>query len=461
MFPEPGRTGLSRQSMPMRHAFLRVLAGVSLALLLAALASCRRSGRRERAAPDRPRYWLRNTWLLDGHQGATTIEVRGLVLVEAFPDGRVRSVLSEQPIDGYLPNDLRRTPVWGTGLARYATRTTEMYLARPDGPVLGLIHAGALVSVGADESVDGALRRVPVALWSGRVVYVDAAALGTSVTIPASLPSPPRARSSRFPGTTVWVRDEVTRSEIFIDTARCRDFFVDDGLVLTQFVDGFELRGHASAFYSPREYESVRCPAHAVFTTAGDEMRLMAPRATDVFGESSQIQVVPQGYVALAALSMEPLAEALRREGEIYWLRYTKEGAECAGWKFAKTTTNPLAGSLTSLSDPTFQHDATYRRPSDGPARLHLSSLKRDGHDFLKCDCSYEYTVVGAKAGEVTMMGRSLPPHTIAYDPGEAERWFLSKESCRDALASLIETMAREPAAAAMLGFHAYTSPEL
>ena len=91
---------------------------------------------------------------------------------------------------------------------------------------------------------------------------------------------------------------------------------------------------------------------------------------------------------------------------------------------------------------------------SDGhrPGRLHLSHLEENHFD--RCWCEYDYALLGAEGPELAMMGRQVPDDVIAYDPAEAERWFLTRDACETARAQAVEAIRQDGSETTRVGFH-------
>ncbi len=99
-----------------------------------------------------PRYWLRDTALLDQPGGAEVRRVVEPALVELLPGGRVRSIAgAKESFEGSLPESTLKQPRGRKGLMLYAQRIGELHLLSPTGPLIGHLHSGAFVSVAADQ----------------------------------------------------------------------------------------------------------------------------------------------------------------------------------------------------------------------------------------------------------------------------------------------------------------------
>ncbi|MBK7396754.1 MAG: hypothetical protein IPJ34_10745 [Myxococcales bacterium] len=413
----------------------------SLLLILLLSLACRRG---PVAPSSHPRYWLH------------TVDAPGLVgggdllLVELLPEGRLRSVEPGRPFEGRLPPELATTPKWGRGLALYVQRAADLHYLRPDGPLVGRVLPGALVSLAGPLPRDS--QAVGVALPAGGIGYVDAAALGVPALPETSWTPPPGARSALSP-VQATVEDKDGGDSLYF--ASCEPVFIDGTRLATQHLGGFELRARVTSLPLPVAFSSTTCPATALTSNESGGWWVWSGTRRRAAPSSDR----PPGFVRIDDAAGDVVSEALRRKGSFSWLREQGSGVACEAWRFHAQSDS--TGELVRESDPRLSHPIAFRRAfPEHPATLFVGSLELDHHSFFKCDCSVEYSIVGAKDGEVAMLARPLPIQAIAYVPGEAERWFLSADACEKARKQTEETLARDPAKAASLGFHAYELAE-
>ncbi len=404
----------------------RAFVGAGLLCLLVLSLACRRDrvGR-----TSHPRYWL-HTADAPGLVGG-----EDLLLVERLPDGRLRSVVPGRPFEGRLPPELSTEAKWGRGLALYAQRAAELHL-RPGGPRIGRVLPGALVSLAVHE---GAMVRV--ALPGSGIGYVDATALGVSALPETSWTPPPHARSTLAP---------VLSSVEAFGFAPCEPLFVDETRVATQHVRGFELRAPVTSAPPIVDFTSTSCAATALTRNESGGWWIWSGTRRRVAPSSDR----PPRFDPIDDRAGDVVSETLSHKGAFSWLREKGSGVTCEAWRFHA---HPDAtGELVREGDARMTHPVTFRRAFPGhPATLFVGSLELDHHSFFKCDCSVEYSIVGAKDGEVAMMARPLPAQAMGYVSGEAERWFLTADACEKARKQTEETLARDPARATLLGLHA------
>lgn len=400
----------------------------TFASLLCLVALCFACRRHRPSGPAYPRYWLHAVDAPGLAPGAD------LLLVELLPDGRVRSVTGGIPFEAPLPTELSSKPKWERGLALHVSRATDLHYLRPDGPLLGRVLPGTLVSVASPNPLER--ESVGVALWNGEIAYVEAAALGVTAPPKASWTPPPGARSALSP--VLAFVDDGERSHDFT-FASCEPVFLAPGTYrATQYHRGFEVSARVTDVPLPVHFTSTECPATAL-TALPSEM--------------------PSGFTRIDEKAGDAVAETLRLRGSFSWLRANASGAACESWRFHPRSES--TGELVRDGAPQLTHPVTFRRAFPGhPATLFLGSIELDHHSVFKCDCSIEYLVVGAGFGEVAMMARRLPAQSVAYVSGEAERWFLSPGACETARAGTEKTLDTDPAKAWTLGFHAYESAE-
>jgi hypothetical protein len=422
-----------------------------------------------------PRYFLRNTPVLDKPGGHEKYRVSEPVLVSLLPDGRVRALPGSEPsFEGYLPKALLLEPHEQQGLFLYAQRVAELRLGRPDGPVIGLLHPGAFVSVAPSQArytrvgslgFGGVLESLPA--------YVARDALGVTATDVALSPPIGKHRATLGYPYTVSFEDSAYKYEFL----PCIDVWIEEQTArLSQYVAAVQLMGFSEYVRSgesdPRvkSYFSVSCPAHIVSRAAAG-LELTFPIGPYGAKRVTSVDRIPEGYATIRIPRHDALAATIERSRSIYWLEQTEEGPSCSEWrfKFQKKISEPTAGGArlkallirrTPVTEAGFRfrawHGAEYR-PSNGqdPARLHLDSLMYDNQPAARCLCYYDYAVLADEGAELHMMARPMPPRSLAYDPSEVERWFLSGERCEAARKDAMERLARDGRLATRIGFHA------
>lgn len=387
-----------------------------------------------------PRYWLH------GVDASGLAQPTDLLLVELLPDGRLRSVVPGRPWEGRLPDEVSSKPTWGHGLALYVNRTTDFHYGRPEGPLLGRVLAGTLVSVAIAAP---AAKEVAVALWNDQRAYVDATALGITVPPVANWTPPPGARSA-LGRVQSFGNDAPGTATDYFELAACEPIFVGPNYQGTQFVRGFEVRAHLTGTPMTVDFESTRCPAKALTWNDDGGYWIWSGGARHPQPSTE----LPVGFARIDDKAADVVADTLRRQGSFVWLHDTLSGITCDSWHFHARSDS--TGELVRDSDPRETHALTFRKAfPDHPATLFLNTLESEHHWAFKCDCSVEYSVVGTQPGEVAMLARPLPTKPIGYVPGEAERWFLSAQACETARKKIADSLASDPTKAASVGFHA------
>lgn len=417
-----------------------------------------------------PRYWLRDTELFDKHRTTQAHQVTAPVLVEVFPDGRVRAVPgASEAFEGYLPEMLQYLPgEYGQGLLLYAQRAADLHIDRPSGPTAGSLHPGAFVTVAPGDDAQ-LLIGLPGFFRHDQpmVAFVDKDALGTN---PIELVSPtPNRRVRAYLGhpCTLGIGDGEKSAKV--DTSSCTDLWVGlESRSDSQRIGGVELRGVCTDLSeldgprSSRSFLSLDCPAHAV---SGDGSKLCLHGAASERGRSTLIADIPAGFERVRLPSPDPLAEAIRQGRSVWWLveRETAKDrvrVSCEPWKFDMSRgaegsgSGPIEGRLLAprpWRGEIPRYPFTYR-PSEGknPARLHLGQLVHSPYGTLR---EYDYKLLHSVGDELHMMGRPIPNGIVAYDPGEAERWFLSRSACEAARTVAIATLERDPSQSTRIGF--------
>lgn len=133
-----------------------------------------------------PRYWLH------GVDASGLSQPTDLLLVELLPDGRLRSVVPGRSWEGRLSAEMSSKPSWERGLALYVQRSTDLHYLRAEGPVVGRVLPGTLVSVAIPAPGE---KEAAVALWNGDTGYIDASVLAITAAPKASWTPPVGALS--------------------------------------------------------------------------------------------------------------------------------------------------------------------------------------------------------------------------------------------------------------------------
>jgi hypothetical protein len=403
------------------------------------------------------RYWLTHSAVLDEPGGHSTIEIDAPRLVELLPGGRVRSSDGATPtFQGFLPADVLEEPRGNGGLMLYAHAVGELRAYDPAGPVLGRIHPGAFVSVVPSEGKSIRVGNLPFQLaMNDKAVYVDRAVLDSEPREPAAFRPAGRSRSIHLPFVTGWVPNDVRGGSWTSTACEGASWVVDEGIVVhhargLEFVGTSDHFGPATTAWAMSSQEGLRCPAHTVASDDG----------------------IPAGYEKLAPINPDPLPSLIARGQTIHWLVATEKGPVCDAWRFATDKRSPapspsrINGRLVRLKMFEYggtKHNASHPMryaPASGATRatLHLDSIQLDARNVMKCDCDYDYTVLRSAGDELEVMGRPLPENARAYDPRDAERWFLSSKSCENARGEAARVLEQDGTTAAGLGFHAVVS---
>lgn len=414
-----------------------------------------------------PRYWLRDTPILDKPRGTKTHDIAGPVLVELLPDGRVRSPPgAKKAFEGYLPESLRHLPgEYGKGLLLYAQRAANLHIDRPSGPKAGVVYRGAFVTV-APSNDSQVLVGLPGFFRNKRpmVAFVDGSALGTASHELVLPKHAEKGKSYLGRPCTLWVGHSERPAEI--STSSCIDLWVSfESRTASQRVGGVELRGVCSGLDDvdgprpSRAFLSLDCPAHAV-SWAGSELRLHGE--TSRAGTPAAVAAIPNGYQRVEPPDPDPLAEAIREGRSVWWLVEREISANridvtCEPWRFEPSDCSEpriLEGRLIAPKPwrgrkPHYPF-AYYPSNAVEPARLHLDYLVQSPYGTLR---KYDYKLLRAAGDVLDMMGRPIPPRIVAYDPGEPERWFLTGSACEAARTSAIAALTQDPAESTRLGF--------
>jgi hypothetical protein len=447
---------------------------ISLGLACAALVGCGSSARSQShvdASAPPSRYWLSHSAVLSTPGGNPSAQIDAPVLVDLWPDGRVKSLAGSSPIfDGFLPEDVRTDPQSDRGLMLIAQTEVELHWGAPDGALAGHLYPGARVSVIPGTSPSTRVGNLPFAIARDQALFAERAKLGVTPHVWQTPHHVAPVRAVQLPGLTGWVKSNAPdrTEEAGFTMHRCRDTLVlPDRAQLAQYVRGVELFGIDSDrvnehFPGANFYESLDCPAHVV---SEDGARLLW---NDPDSELPRVAIErpPEHYRRMEPAASERLEHALRGGRSLYWLLRNEDGIVCDEWQFTRARPADPGATLSARlrRRKRFQWGAaqnvsfsvTYS-PGKGraPAVLKLDSPAFNGQPALRCACSYQYKLLAAHGEELTMMGRPLPDTFVAYDPREAERWFLSEDACQSARAEVSSALERDATSTTRVGLHA------
>lgn len=458
----------------LRTALL--LAGWSCAAVLACADAAPGGGAGQVAPPAEPpppRFWLVNTEVAPAPGQPPARTVRGPVLVELLPGGKVRSLPeSAEAFEGFVPESTWKTPADRRGLMLYGQRVSDLHLDSPAGPVIGRIHPGAFVSVAPHDDATWLVAvsryRSPPPSSEGKplLAYVEKGALGPAPReqVPPSLPG---EVVRDFTGLPLW--GEGT-SRVLVEQLLCGEFHVTDdhGRVrAAQYHDGIEVSGlfDVSWPWVWGDRGENGCGLGKVYRR-GTELR--EQRGKDWL-DSAVVESVPEGYRMIDLPAADPFEAVLRGHRSVFWLVQTPRGLECHEWKATRATPRKgtpgaaaeIEGEIRRQRDP---HEASFKlhyTPSPGGAEpgvfsLWGPSLKEGDHR-----CVRAFVLVGTGPGLLHVEHPPIHPTgwpegwtLFAYRPEDVEHWFLGREACESARERASEAIARDPAAADHLGVH-------
>jgi len=296
---------------------------------------------------------------------------------------------------------------------------------------------------------------------------------------------------------------------IWVPESESRSQFVDG----VELLCGGTVLDLGSIGWPPCSITTRICPAHTVHEAGGElvhstpSTRRRTP-AGDWNTDSAPVTEIPRGYLRVELPSPDPLAAAMMRGGSIYLLwenGYPLEGATrdkpellCSEWRFEVIRRWTEPGQAAHMVDgrllirPTteirlsrvdvhahyrdFRYELSRGRE---PARLGLGAFgwNYEGRELWSCTeqdptlpkrrvgslccpglflggkCVI-YSLLRVEGGELHMLGRPFPEPIVAYDPGDAERWFLTRPACELALQAVREQIDRDWTTFPRLGLH-------
>ena len=277
------------------------------------------------------RFWMRAR----AREDARAPEKDAKVLVELSVDGRVHAVSAAADlVESTVRLDV---PSEGEGLMLYAQQTADIHLGTADGPVIGRIHRGALVSVvPADEqfamAVPGFRNSGAMGADVPLVALVRADALG-----PAKQTLTPPTLEGRLvedfpPNAPLWA---VQGEPAPFAKTLCGDIRVmSDGPAwsrVSQYHAGVELVGW---YDHPIEVERgpMRCTRRLVIQEEGG----LVLTGGETSADRTAIDAVPAGFVRDDHGGDDRLAEHMTKGRSVYWLTRAGTNAICSEWTFER-----------------------------------------------------------------------------------------------------------------------------
>jgi hypothetical protein len=342
----------------------------------------------------------------------------------------------------------------GGAVTLYAQRTTDIHALQPAGPVVGRLHAGALVRVARGEN--GLLRfdlpgfaqpagqhKEPVAFYADRMAFGAAAK-------PLEVPKLEGRRVVDFvPQAVLYTASDL--AEPFV-LSRCGDAYVSaeerGHARITQFYGGAEITGWFE--FIPELPGPIHCPSRSVRRKSGVlelEDNVHLPEPVDA--------VPPDLMTEERARADDRLASHMRAGDSIYLLMPARTGARCEPWRFGSfrqvssgkpgaAKTAPLEARLSQLRpivDPEFTATASFEvrfDPSahevtlEGPSfRVRPSKTASPDAGPGDSRCSSMYGLVGATSEMIRLLPGGAPgADLVAWSADDEERWYSSAAAC-------------------------------
>lgn len=387
-------------------------------------------------------FWLRRSELSDSPGGPVSRRVEGPIRVEVFPDGFLRSSPgAEEQFEGFLAPSLMETPSDRSGLMLYAQRSTELHFGTPDGPVIGLLHPGAMVAVAphGHDHWTVAIPRYRTESEQLLLAFTERSTLGLEPrTEVAPVLTGDRLRDHRLL-LMLWEEANVGVQ------ALCGDLYLD-GFHAKQYYRGVELRG----VIAPRDWPPLpepwgpnRCPPAHIYRNESGYVTYDGRDALDLVTTDS----IPASHTLVRPPDPDPLGALIRHGGTIYWLVSAQHGLECQEWRFRPRSAPSWArGAAVTKMYAELGRVADRRRatfsveyaPSTGQAAPGVIDMfgphLADGGGSK---CGEGLALIAAESDRLylspTITVSGAEGVAVAFRKDQVEHWFISKDGCLSA----------------------------
>jgi len=435
--------------------------------VLTLMSACKPTSRPERNADSSTQsapvaYWLVNSKLTSSPDGGASYLVQGPTPIHLFPDWRVQS-MPDTPIrfDGYLPESDVRHPRRDGGLMLYAHRRANLHIDSPRGPIIGRLHPGAFVSVGAARNDSVAIGGIGLENVKPHTVYVRRDALDFDVVREAPRPHLGKGRSKVTP-LAFNFDDPLQGTRIVVEAMECYETWFPLEGNPSQSIGGIEITGASETRDrwkdQPRSYSSTAYCATRAISQHGSRLFLTDPQP----GREIEVTEVPPDFLPVEILSPDPLLDALCSGGSVYWMVSDPSSPFCLECTFeqpirratvrAESDTGLMRCSSVGRARKTWSYSVAYQRSyANEPAHLHLERLPPfPGSQIPTSD----YTLLGREGEALLVTPYRVPEQIVAFHPDQAERWYANEADCERNLLQVAEHLFKSPERSSAVGFH-------
>jgi len=353
-------------------------------------------------------------------------------------------------------------------LALYGQRQADLHDESENGPVIGRIYPGALVTVVTEgPPVGSGYRKIALpgfrAATAARtqvVAVVEASALGTK---PQPLQGPStegRLVRDFVMNSPLWAAELMPDSAPAFASTLCGEIRVlalgTRRSKISQYHAGVELIGWYDYLIDVDNY----CPLHRCnqrfVVQDGQSLSLTGMGSTQA--DKTPISAPPEGFVHAEFSDTDPLAERIKRRLPVYWLTQTKaHTARCSRWTFDGVTEGKAESGARKLEarmrSDLIVVEGKKTLPSfvlsyEPGSHLQGGTLLLAGLNFNQPGTpagaqvdgnSYRgmmpYSFVGANKDALRLLEGEWASNKdlVAWHPDDEERWFLSEAACNAA----------------------------
>jgi hypothetical protein len=268
-----------------------------------------------------------------------------------------------------------------------------------------------------------------------------------------------RGRAIVFPLQELYVGEPRLdrKTSVEVPISDCSDIWLPEGGgQASQYVGGIEIIGRlddTSWWHGPRFLWAHFCTLRAV-SRRGEVLVRTGPEQ-----EPEEIAEIPAGYTLTKSDRRYPLSTLISERRAVYWLEATSTGVVCKGWKFDKVSRRDDGLQAELVGDEMVtdnsgkpshpSYPVTFYSRGRQQAVMHLGTRR----PVMSADQS-DLTLLSESGDELAITAQEVPEGIVAYDPIDAERWFLTRARCEVAQNEVNAAIEADGSVTTRVGLH-------